>query len=75
MGCLASWARFHGSTNESADGFLASAKDRVVLPGFPDESFAHASRPEYGENGPEQRLRSGKSTQRDARETADSPDQ
>ena len=49
MGCLASWARFHGSTNESADGFLASAKDRVVLPGFPDESFAHASRPEYGE--------------------------
>ena len=73
MGCLASWARF--STKESADGFLASAKDRVVLPGFPDESFAHASRPEYGENGPEQRLRSGKSTQRDARETADSPDQ
>ena len=52
MGCLASWARFHGSTKESADGFLASAKDRVVLPGFPDESFAHVSRPEYGEMGP-----------------------
>ena len=73
MGCLASWARF--SIKESVDGFLDSQKDRVVLAGFLDESSAQSSRPEFGENGPEQRLRSGKSTQRYARETADSPDQ
>ena len=60
---------------ESVDGVLDSQKDRVVLAGFLDESSAHSSRPELSEKWPSTAVCSGKSTQRDADETADPLDQ